>query len=76
MKQPDDYPYIRAWGRLLGSMEYYIDDQIALARKEGAPADATFRSDFGWHTVDELRDEYRKEELHRWVKDYQARRRR
>ena len=38
------YPYIRAWGRYLGSFNYYIEDQVALARAEDAPDDALYKA--------------------------------
>lgn len=28
MGHPKDYPYISAWGRLMGSNQSYIDDQL------------------------------------------------
>ena len=37
----NDYPWIRAWGQLLGSKDWYIQDQIARARQTNAPANAT-----------------------------------
>ena len=51
----NDYPFVRAWGRLMGSHQYYIDDQVELARQEQAPANATHRRDDGtWATTDEI----------------------
>lgn len=38
-----DYPWIRAWGWMMGSMEYYIVDEIARAKSSNAPLDAIFR---------------------------------
>lgn len=38
----EDYPYIPLWGRRLGSNHYYIQDQLARARKANAPADALY----------------------------------
>jgi hypothetical protein len=37
-----DYAYIRAWSRLMGSMSYYTEAQVARARETGAPADAIY----------------------------------
>lgn len=37
------YKYIVAWGIYTGSYEYYRDDQVRLAEKEGAPVDAIFK---------------------------------
>jgi len=51
----DEYIWVRRWGRLLGSMSYYIEEQVRLARLEKAPPDAIFRrDDHSWATVDEV----------------------
>ena len=51
----NDYPYIRAWGRLLGSSDYYVEDQIAKAKREQAPYDAIFKTEGeDWSTFSEL----------------------
>lgn len=50
-----NYPYVRAWGAMLRLSSYYIDDQVALARKENAPQDAMWRSVTGrWHCFHEM----------------------
>lgn len=43
-KRQSDYPYIRAWGRYCGSYQYYIDSQVELANREGAPEDAIYKA--------------------------------
>lgn len=40
---PGPFPWIRAWGWMMGSFKYYIDQEIERARTSGAPANATFR---------------------------------
>jgi hypothetical protein len=51
----DDYPYIRAWGRLIGSAPQYTDNRVTQARDENAPNNAVFRSlDGQWLTTDEI----------------------
>ena len=40
--QPNDYAYIRAWGNLMGSQGWYIEDQIRKARAAGAPPTAIY----------------------------------
>ena len=51
----NDYPYIRAWGRMLGSDSYYIDRQVAQARTDGAPPNAVYRNANGqWQTTDDV----------------------
>lgn len=53
-----DYCYIRAWERLMGGFPYYIEMQLAKARKEHAPQTAIFRRDDGtWALVQEIRFE-------------------
>lgn len=49
------YIYIRAWGNLTGSMEYYIQDQIAHAKKDKAPANAIYKDALDeWQTFDSI----------------------
>ena len=48
------YHHIRAWGKLLGSYEYYIKDQQGWAAFENAPQNAIYRGDDKWVTVDDL----------------------
>jgi len=49
------YPYIRAWGHILKSYDYYIRDQIAFAIRTKAPPDAIyFGASKRWHTVHEV----------------------
>ncbi len=39
---PQDYPYIRAWGWMMGSDRYYIEQEIETARADKAPEDAIY----------------------------------
>lgn len=56
------YPYIVAWGQLLGSHGYYIEEQCRTAEKENASKDATFRNDDGtWKVLSECREDTQKE---------------
>lgn len=58
MKEPKTYPAIRAWGRLLGSNEYFIKNEIAEAQSEGAPELAIYYSqeDQRWRELSEVRN--------------------
>jgi hypothetical protein len=48
-------PYVTAWGRYLGSRDYYIEEQVAQAVVDGAPKDAIFKDTEGvWHTLADL----------------------
>lgn len=49
-----DYPYIRAWGHLMGSFAYYVERQVTKARDENAPKTAIYRGYHAWHTVGEI----------------------
>jgi hypothetical protein len=50
-----DYPHIVAWGRMLGSYDDYIQDQVALARADNAPPTAIYKhQDESWATFDEV----------------------
>lgn len=46
--KPPAYPYIRAWGKMMGSFKPYIDEQIAAAREANAPLDAVYFNGNNW----------------------------
>jgi hypothetical protein len=51
----DDYPYIVAWGRMMGSHRPYIRQQVEQARADGAPPNAIYRRDDGtWAITEEI----------------------
>jgi hypothetical protein len=50
-----DYPYIRAWGYSIGSSQRHVDAEVALARRDKAPQNATFKRE-RWETTDDLGD--------------------
>ena len=43
-----DYVFIRRWGALIGSLQYYISDELTRARADGAPQNAVY-----WHWDDD-----------------------
>lgn len=56
-----DYPFIRLWSKELGSMDYYIRDQVEHAREAGAPQNAIYErvgpgglKTGEWATTDDL----------------------
>ena len=50
-----EYPFIRAWGQMMGSRDPYIRDQFARARAEGAPPTAIYRTQAGtWATTEDI----------------------
>ena len=66
-KYNQDYLYIKAWGILLRSYKYYIDEEVDRAKKDGAPENAIYRAKEGdctrsnWITLDEIVDHSTKE---------------
>jgi len=52
-----DYLYIRAWGRLLGSYQYYIAAEVAQAQQDKAPHDAIFKRGDVWHCWSDINDD-------------------
>lgn len=58
------YRHIAAWGRLLGSYNYFIELQQALAEEEGAPETACYKNREGvWVTFENLNENARLEML-------------
>jgi len=50
----NDYPYVIAWGKMMRSEGYYIENQLRKAREDGAPVTAVYRGDDGaWVTLDQ-----------------------
>lgn len=45
-----DYVYLRAWERSAGTAQPFVEQQLELARKDNAPADALFCRDTGGAT--------------------------
>jgi hypothetical protein len=52
----DNYKYIRAWGRMMGSRDPYIQAQIQKAYETKAPQDAVYWSldELRWRTLSEV----------------------
>ena len=51
----EGYKYIWAWGKMSGSMDYYIARQVKKAIEDGASKRATYYDDTNnvWRTVDD-----------------------
>jgi len=49
-----NYPTVQAWHRLTGSHNYYIKDQVEMAKKDNAPLDATFKRNGSWVKLTEV----------------------
>jgi len=54
VKEREKYPAIVAWGAMMHSYNYYIDDQVALAARDKAPRLAVFRKQSRWVTLKEV----------------------
>lgn len=64
------YVFIRLWGALMGSYDYYVQDEIQRARETDAPEDAIYeRSGIGgvrtgeWARFSEIENESTKRQL-------------
>lgn len=61
------YPYVVAWGQLLGSRGYSIERHCREAEKDGMGQDAVYKNgDGSWRVLSELKDESQ-EELEQYV---------
>ncbi|ASR77200.1 hypothetical protein KIV66_gp93 [Mycobacterium phage MyraDee] len=50
-----DYRWLRAWDRMMGSLSYWTEAQLANARTDEAPANAIYRKAPGvWATTDDI----------------------
>ena len=77
MSKPSEYVWIKRWGKHLGSFDYYIQNQQALAAEENAPVDAIYKDDDGnWrrigqvtniHTRISMMTNYRNEIPDEWI---------
>jgi hypothetical protein len=58
------YPYIRAWGKMMQSYDYYIESQIRDAIASKAPVDAIYRRDDGsWSRFADIEHEDTKQRV-------------
>jgi len=65
-----DYPYLRAWCKMMGSLAYYTEMQVEEAHKEEAPFTAIYKgSDGTWHTFEEIKQPKTKSSIEQLVKD-------
>jgi len=61
-----DYIMIRAWGKVMSSMPYYIRDQVAIAHEDKAPGNAIYKNDEGvWMTVDDITNALTRQQVER-----------
>lgn len=74
MKDSNDYPYIRAWCRLMHSADYYLLGELRRARAEDAPKDAIYSTDEdeGWATVTSVKSAETRTLLDRFVAEARA----
>jgi hypothetical protein len=56
MSDEKNYPYIRAWGKMLRSHANYIERQVGLASSVDAPKTSIFKKQDGtWATFDDIK---------------------
>jgi hypothetical protein len=61
-----DYVMIRAWGKIMGSLPYYIRDQVAIAHEDKAPGNAIYKNDDGvWMTVSDITSKLTRHQVER-----------
>ena len=73
-----EYPFIRAWGKMLGSFDYYVEDMVKKAKEDNAPITVIYCNENkkteasgnnrDWKTVDTCRSDI-KIQLYKYVKD-------
>lgn len=50
-----NYPYIRAWGMMLGSIQSFIEYEVGKAERTNAPQTAIYQNQNGdWVTFEEI----------------------
>jgi hypothetical protein len=65
---PSDYPYIKAWGRLLGTYKQHVDAEIERAQMLDAPHDAMYqRANGSWGTFRSIQNADTKELIQTFV---------
>lgn len=57
------YPYIRAWGRMMQSYAYYIEGEVERAMADNAPANAIYQRDGKWYTLDDIKSDDTRQEV-------------
>ena len=73
--QPSEYLHIRAWGKMMGSYEYYISNQQAQASSDNAPFNAIYhREGEGWHIAEDIKNPATKEYIEHVVEELKRRR--
>ena len=53
------YQYIVAWGRLMGSYDYYVNSQVLQAYHSNAPERAVYSNEEGWRVIDDVAESTR-----------------
>jgi len=71
--EPHEYLHIRAWGKMMGSYEYYISTQQALAANEHAPLTAIYERNGHWHTFESIVNPSTKAYISQIVKELEKR---
>jgi hypothetical protein len=68
--KPEEYLYIKAWNKMIGTLNYYTKIEQKKASQANAPLNATFFShEKRWHTPDDIPDELMKDMLFKIVQE-------
>jgi len=66
-----NYPYIRAWCKMMGSYQYYTDIQLEKAQADGAPQNAVYHNEGKrWVTFDEVHSDDTRARIEHLVKEF------
>ncbi len=58
------YQCIIRWGTYMGSMKYYIDDEVCRANADSAPINAIYKQDDGeWATANGIADDTMRQQI-------------
>jgi hypothetical protein len=69
-----DYIYIRAWGEMMGSENYFVRNELATAKEDKAPGNAIFKRDDGtWATIEDVASGNRRQQVERIAARIQGR---
>jgi hypothetical protein len=69
MTKKIDFPYIRAWGRMMGSFGSYIELEVDHARQTNAPYDAIYERGGKWQTYNDITSYETRRTIWHFVKD-------
>jgi len=69
-----NYRHIRAWGAYMGSLPYYVNDQVELAILDDAPENAIYYGGGKWATADQIETPEVREAVEKLAASFPAKR--